>query len=244
MPSLPFGHLLVASIIAGLLGFGSVLLTPEQNKITTNVYLDTTNSTLTINETFTVDVVIEAVEPVNVYSGIVVFNSEKLRVEEINYNISIADLWAEEPWYSNGDGTISFVGGTTQAGGFTGKKSLLSITFSTVAAGEAIISMKDIRILKHDGLGTDSIVNSPLESIFTINQEKVGLEEKTTLSTPNIQTIQIVPQDKSTDLNGDGKQTVADISIFMTHLATQNLRSDFNTDGKVTLKDLSILMQD
>jgi hypothetical protein len=133
MSSLPLGQILAASIIAGLLGLGSVLLAPEQSQVATNIYLDTTSSTLSVDEIFTVNVIVEAFEPVNVYSGIVVFDSEKLHVEEINYNISIVDLWAEEPWYSNGDGTVSFIGGTTQAGGFTGKKSLLSISFRTIA---------------------------------------------------------------------------------------------------------------
>ena len=48
-------------------------------------------------------------------------------------------------------------------------------------------------------------------------------------------------KEQSPDLNDDGAQTIADVSIFMRHLATQNFRSDFNNDGVVNLVDASIL---
>jgi hypothetical protein len=54
-------------------------------------------------------------------------------------------------------------------------------------------------------------------------------------------TVSVLPTVPQTDLNNDGEQTIADVSIFMTDLITQNDRSDFNQDGTVDLKDLSIL---
>ena len=44
------------------------------------------------------------------------------------------------------------------------------------------------------------------------------------------------------DLNGDGKHTVADISIFLLNLSSDNPRFDFNLDGEVGAKDLSVIM--
>jgi hypothetical protein len=161
-------------------------------------------------------------------------------VKSIDYNTSIADLWAEEPWYSNGTGTVNFTGGTTRTGGFTGTGSLVTITFSTKATGEATIHMEEMQILAHDGLGTSVPVTVPIDVIFAISKEQLDFETRLETSIPG-PTLTVIPAPPQTDLNNDGKQSIADTSIFMTDLLKKNLRSDFNQDGTVNLKDLSIL---
>ena len=52
----------------------------------------------------------------------------------------------------------------------------------------------------------------------------------------------IVKERPSTDLNGDGRQSISDISIFMINMAGDDPRYDFNLDGAVNTKDLSILL--
>jgi hypothetical protein len=65
-----------------------------------------------------------------------------------------------------------------------------------------------------------------------------------TVATPASQAsvVAISEEPPSTDINGDGKQTIADMSIFMLHIMGSDLRYDFNQDGKVNTSDLSILM--
>jgi hypothetical protein len=195
-----------------------------------------------VGEIFTIEVIIDTHSAVNVFKGLVRFDSERLEVRSINYNTSIADLWAQEPWYSNGDGTISFIGGTTKIGGFNGKGTLVTVTFVTRAIGEAAINIEDMQILAHDGLGTTLPVSVPIDAVFAISTKQLESEMKlsTDVSGP---TVTVVAAPPDTDLNDDGNQTIADTSIFMTDIVTQNLRSDFNQDGAVTLKDLSILTQ-
>ncbi len=49
-------------------------------------------------------------------------------------------------------------------------------------------------------------------------------------------------QDKSPDLNGDGKVNLVDFSIFLLSWNTDDERPDFNSDGRVNLGDFSIML--
>lgn len=243
MFSFPLARLLTAAAIAGIIGVSGYLLGSNViNEEPVSVRLEPTHGTLAISETFSVRVVVESHIPVNVFKGLISFDPSKLSVRAIDYNTSIANLWAEEPWYSNGDGTINFTGGTTVPGGFMGKGSLITITFTAKAAGDVHVLMNEMRVLKHDGLGTEVPLPTPIDALFAVAPET--LHEETLLASPLPgPTITVMPEAPSTDLNHDGKHTIADISIFMIDLLTKNRRSDFNQDGFVTLKDLSILNQ-
>ena len=197
----------------------------------------------TVGEKIIVDIIVAADTPVNVFKGLINFDPSRLKVVSIDYNTSIADLWAELPWYSNGDGTLSFVGGTTRQGGFTGEGSLIKVVFETLEVGQTDVGLNEVRILKHDGLGSDEKVDKPIDAIFAI--ETPELEEEIVLrKDTEKQTLEVLPEPINTDLNQDGKKSFVDTSIFMADFATQNLRSDFNMDGKVNSTDLSVLMND
>lgn len=189
-------------------------------------------------DTFTVNIVVESSEPTNVFAGEVHFDPEILYIKGIDYNTSIADLWAELPWYSNGDGTLKFAGGTTRAGGFSGSDTLITIEFETLREGDGIISIHTPRVLRHDGLGTDIELAQSRDALFTVAETMPNLiTEKSEEST-----YRVAESAPSTDLNGDGKQSLADISIFMLHITSDDPQYDFNLDGDVTIKDLNILL--
>ena len=192
-----------------------------------------------LNETFTVEVLVEANTPVNVFQGDLAFGTEFLSVESIDYNNSVADLWTSEPWYSNGDGTINFAGGTTQPGGFTGSDTIVSVTFKTEKVGNARVNFEEVRILRHDGLGSDAAIPESVDALFTVQDDAAVIAEKSS----NKAKFYVMPNTTPTDLNGDNKQSLADLSMFMGDLAGGNPRSDFDANGKVNLSDLSILLQ-
>lgn len=240
MIQLPLGRFLIASVVAMILGYSSWQMFPASVTPTTDMRLEPASGTTVVGSTFVVDVVVSSAIPVNVFKGSILFDPQILSIETIDYNTSIADLWAELPWYSNGDGTMNFIGGTTQTGGFTGQGTLVTITFKTKTVGQANISMNEVRILKHDGLGSDAEVGAPIDAIFAVESEQ--LENETLVQKTAVgPRVVVIPKAPSTDLNGDGKQTILDVSIFMSDMATQNMKSDFNLDGKVNLVDLSIL---
>jgi len=244
MPQITLGRIIISTIIAIFSFFGvNSIFNIIDFTSAADIRIEPGSGNAAVGEKIIVDVIVNADTPVNVFKGLIKFDPNRLKVASIDYNTSIADLWAELPWYSNGEGTLNFIGGTTQTGGFTGEGSLIQITFETIDIGETEITLNDIRILKHDGLGSDDKVNKPLDAIFEIEapqlQEEVALDKKT-----ETEKIAVLPEPVNTDLNNDGKKNMVDTSIFMTDFATQNLRSDFNQDGKVNTVDLSIFMDD
>lgn len=237
---MPFVHVsrwIIGGVILAVLGLsGSMLIPPE-----TDMRIEPQRGSYLVGDTFKVDVVVSSETPVNVFKGEVRFDTRTLSIKSIDYNTSIADLWAERPWYENGAGTLNFIGGTTHHGGFIGTGNLITITFRTINEGPAAINIENVRILKHDGLGSDTDVAEPIDAIFTITEAE--LQEQTVLQKSVIgPTLQVVTERPNTDLNGDGQQSLTDMSIFMRDLATQNNRSDFNRDGKVNTADLSIIL--
>jgi hypothetical protein len=225
---------LIASAIIGFATLASVLFVPKDHQTGTTMYITPSELTIEKDRDFTIEVVVESDEAVNAFAGVLQFDETILKVSRIEYNTSIADLWTQEPWFAKGDGTIAFAGGTTRSGGFTGSGPLLSVTFTGKNATSTPLMLTSMRVLKHDGLGTDAQLRTSLDALFTIK--------------PVPGTGDIISQSKpaeiilTTDLNNDGATTIADVSMFMLQLASQNMRSDFNNDKKVTAADLSILL--
>ncbi len=232
---------LVASAIVAFLSLISFLVLPAVTEPVATMYIDPQRGVVTEGKELMVHLIVEANTPVNVFSGQIQFDPSKLEVTAIDYNTSIADLWAEKPWFANGEGTINFIGGTTQKGGFNGKGKLMTITFKTLSKGEAIIRFYDARILAHNGLGTDVPLSTPIDALFTINdgdtQVQTRVDPKYSEST-----VIITPSYAVTDLNHDGKQTIIDVSMFMQNMFTYSAERDFNGDGSINSQDLSVLL--
>ena len=237
MPSISLARILIAGLVTVV---GVAMVSNSVTSPNVDMYIEPATGVAVIGETFTIQIVVRSDIPVNVFKGSLTFSPDILTIQSIDYNTSIADLWAELPWYSNGDGTMNFTGGTTQPGGFSGEDTLIEITFLTKAIGQATIGMDEIRILQHDGLGSDAQLNAPIDAVFQV-EEKVLAEETVLEKSATGPQIQVLANQPDTDLNDDGREGILDISIFMSDLATQNLRSDLNQDGVVNLADFSIL---
>ncbi|MCA9361365.1 hypothetical protein KC845_02285 [Candidatus Kaiserbacteria bacterium] len=244
MPQIQIGRLLTAGVILAFTSLISVFMLTESDDIVADMKLNPTSGTYEINEEFEVLVEVSSKVPVNVFSGDIWYDPKILNVKSINYNTKVADLWAVEPWFENGDGTITFAGGTTKKNGFTGNGTLLNITFESIAEGEGSLQLVNSVILKHDGLGSETkLASDAIDAIFTIAPEQMA-EDIVAKPADNSGHIKTIKQKPSTDLNNDGKTTVVDVSIFMIHLSSQNKLSDFNQDNKVNTKDLSIILND
>lgn len=234
-----YGTLLGSAIVAFLSITGLIITAPESEH-TANMRIEPTEGQVGVGDTFIVDVIVESKIPVNVFKGEIDFDHDVLSVVSIDYNTSIANLWAELPWYENGDGTINFAGGTTRQGGFTGTGTLVTITFRTRTIGNTALHLHDTRILEHDGLGTDVAVEAPIDALFAVGNVNI---DKETVAIPKTTTsmIAVGSARRNTDLNNDGRQSMADISIFMLNMFSDAERFDFNMDGEVDEKDLSII---
>jgi hypothetical protein len=233
---------LVASALIGFFAITGFAVIPTLSDPLADMRIEPISRAVTLDDTFTIRVVVEASVPVNVFAGELFFDNDTLEVESINYNTSIADLWAERPWYSNGEGRLNFAGGTTRSGGFLGTADLLTITFRAKGEGSGSLVIHDATILQHDGLGTDAPLEAPIDALFTIDDEETAPVENIIAKDDSGSSYRVISELPSTDLNGDGKQSVADISIFMLNIAGNDPRFDFNLDGKVDTKDLNLIL--
>ncbi len=233
-----------AGVIFATLSVITVLFAPAEDlrEHEADMHIQPSAGQVRLEDDFTIEVVVDAHVPVNVFKGEVRFDPTYLVVDSINYNTSIADLWAELPWYENGEGTVSFAGGTTMKGGFMGSGSLITVTFRTLGSGDTTVHLEQARVLKHNGLGTDAILDETHDALFAIGDE-TSSTSKTVAEVPVTTTeLSIAKNPPSTDLNGDGKQTLSDVSIFILNMLGKDLRFDFNVDGIIDGKDMRIIM--
>lgn len=236
MLPLTFSRLLGASVVAAFIGLGSYFIHVSNPEATISV--QPTTATASVGGEIKVHVVVESSTPVNAFAGELHFDPTQLAVSRIDYNNSIADLWAEKPWYENGAGTINFAGGSTQPGGFVGSGILITVAFTTKSAGVSAVEISKAQILRHDGLGSDIPLNEPVDALFTITPDAAPVIEITSDRTQVV----VASEGVNLDLNNDGRVSLGDVSVFLQYLVTGDLRGDLNGDGRVSLTDMSILL--
>jgi len=225
-------------LLAGAI-FAFFALIGISDKPTAHTYITLVPNTTVVNigDTYATDVIVSSDTSVNVFAGTILFDPTIAVVEDITYNTSIANLWTEEPWYKNGDGTITFAGGTTQPGGFVGSGQLMTITFRSQQVGRQKLSLENVSILEHDGLGTETDVSSS-NILISIQNAPSPITNTYSTATP----VEVVVINKAFDLNGDGKIGLADVSAFFAAIINNDRRADFNNDGRVNTADLSMLL--
>ena len=137
---------LVGTAIIALGAILGITLVTDETLPEALIRIEPRERSLLVGDPLEIRIIVDSSVPVNVFAGELYFTHDVLRVSSIDYNTSIADLWAELPWYSNGDGVVHFGGGTTQQGGFVGSGTLINITFDTVAIGEGVVSLSGPKI--------------------------------------------------------------------------------------------------
>jgi hypothetical protein len=235
----PLRLLIAGAILATGVFTASVALAPGETE-EASLSLSPHKLMAAINTPIKLEVMISSDTPINAFMGEVVFDTSLFSVDKIEYNTDLADLWVTEPWYNKANNTIYFAGGTTRPGGFIGKDNLLTIYLSSQNTGETIIGIKNARILKHDGLGTDTVLAPGIDGIISLMKSDPS---STVAEIEDMETsVTISPLLPNYDVNNDGKVSLADIATFMLKLGSNELRFDFNQDGKVSTADLSLIL--
>lgn len=113
---------------------------------------------------------------INTIDVTVKFDPKKLSVIRPTGNKSIIGAWVAPPTYDNARGEIHLSGlipnGITASAGLIG-----TITFKAIGSGDAIVSIdKNIQILKNDGLGTTSSVESERGVYSIVPKTPQGIE--------------------------------------------------------------------
>ncbi|MEK7639093.1 MAG: cohesin domain-containing protein [Patescibacteria group bacterium] len=208
------------------------------------VYIDPPR--VTVNEgLFTLSVMVESHIPVNTFAGELHFDPSIVTVDVINYGSSIANLWVNAPTYENTTGTIYFVGGTTEAGGFVGSGTLFTVTFRAHRAAVTTVGFTKAEMLQSDGYGTPAELARLTDAIVTISPKPAILNQPPLHSSQeeDAGVTDEAPVTSDFDLNHDNEISFSDIGVFLEFLRTRNLLADFDKDGTVTERDMDILLE-
>ena len=128
-----------------------------------NIYFTSSSQNFYTDDTFIVEARIDSEEKINVVEGSFSFNKNVLNAKELSTGGSVFSLWAQQPSFSNDDGTIYFVGGTPE--GFQGQnKLILKAVFVAKNEGESkIVFVNDTVAFLSDGKGTKiQLIKNPL----------------------------------------------------------------------------------
>ncbi len=195
------------------------------------VRLETSAATVEAGSRFTVDVYAYAHVPVNAVDITLRFDSAAVEVLEVDRGQSVLTIWTEDPVIEKD--RVILRGGTFRRG-FIKEHKIASIDLKAKQTGQSDFKATDVMLLAGDGAGTPVSVAEALDSAVSLyiydentSPESIGVDV-------NVKIL--------TDLDGDGKVTLKDISAFMSSWHTKDKMYDFNGDGRMSFRDFSIIL--
>jgi hypothetical protein len=162
----------------------SVLLSGPAFASAGNITFSPTIGTYTTGKTFSVDVIVSNNQDnINAVSGLINFPTGVLQVVSLSKSGSILGLWAEEPAYSNTNGTISFEGVSLNPGFSGSQGKIITINFKAIQSGKASVVLKSGSVLANDGNATN-VLGTLGTALFTIKDQAEQPVVTKTASTP------------------------------------------------------------
>lgn len=197
------------------------------------VKLQTDNSIIQTGDRFLLDVYAYAHVPVNAVDITLGFDESAVEVLGVDRGQSVLTIWTEEPIIEKDK--IIMRGGTFRKG-FVGEHKIATIELEAKQSGQSEFIAAHVVLLAGDGKGTPVKIaesnNSKLELyIYDENTDPANIAVQVDFS--------IV-----TDIDGDGKVTLTDLSSFIGAWSNKSKVYDFNDDGKMSFKDFSIILAD
>jgi len=183
-------------------------------------------------ETFTIDVFAYAHVPVNALDVTIKFIPGSITILGVDQGESVLTIWTEEPKISNN--SISFGGGTYRRG-FLGRHRIGTINVAANVPGRTEFFISQAQLLAGDGSGTK------VATALSIKEAKRSFIIYDKDADPAAISAEF--QFKITaDIDGDGKVTLKDISVFMSAWYSRTTVYDFNNDQKMNFVDFSIIL--
>jgi hypothetical protein len=110
--------------------------------------------------------------PLNAIEGVISYDETKLTFTRGSAQSSIIRFWVERPHVCQ-EGLVCFSGITP--GGFSGTQNeIVTLEFVPREEGTTTIAVQALRVLAHDGKGTDVAVNSPAVEVEVSALERTG----------------------------------------------------------------------
>ncbi len=211
---------------------GAALITSTEASY---IKLKANKSVLQAGEQFSIDVYAYAHVPVNAVDVTIKFEEEAVSVKSVDKGQSVLTIWTQEPEVKNGQ--VILRGGTFRKG-FLGEHKIATIELEAKQSGESEFIAENVTLLAGDGKGTPVTVAEATDSSLSLyivdqNEDPKNIAVNVTL-------------DIKTDIDGDGKVGIRDVSAFLGvwSSSTTDKIYDFNNDGKMSFKDFSIILAD
>ena len=126
--------------------------------------LSPSSGNYSVGDTIKIKIIVSSDTPVNAVSSKISFSNYILSLSSISKSGSIISLWAQEPTFSNGDGTINLEG--VILNGYTGNYGeVATLIFKAKREGQAEIKFSSASVLANDGNGTEVISGNKPSSI-------------------------------------------------------------------------------
>tara|TARA_B100000508_G_scaffold37715_2_gene29513 strand:- start:15667 stop:16344 length:678 start_codon:yes stop_codon:yes gene_type:complete len=214
--------------LAGLLGAAVITSTDVSY-----VRLETASSVVEAGQQFSIDVYAFAHVPVNAVDITVSFESGAVEVEGVDTGQSVLTIWTEDPIIEKDKVTLR--GGTFRRG-FLNEHLIARIDLKAKQTGAQQVLVSDVMLLAGDGEGSfvETSTSSDSSVSLFVYDENVDPDSISV----NV-AVRIV-----TDIDGDGKVSLKDVSAFMAAWSSREIVYDFNNDGKMTFRDFSIILAD
>lgn len=210
--------------------FGAAAVSTSQQSY---IRLESTESTIEAGKRFTLNVYANAHVPVNAVDVTLKFDPKAVKVMEVDRGQSVLTIWTQDPIIQ--ENSVILRGGTFKRG-FIGEHKIASIDLLALSTGQSSLSATNVVLLAGDGKGTPVTVGQNDKSSVNL----YIYDENTSLESIGVNVaIKII-----TDIDGDGKVSLKDISAFMAAWANKDVSYDFNGDGKMTFRDFSIILAD
>ncbi len=214
-----------------ILGFAVILGANTISSQSSYVRLEANTTTIRAGDRFSLEVFAYAHVAVNAVDISLSFNPKNVEVLGVDKGQSVLTIWTEEPKIESDK--VILRGGTFRRG-FIGEHKIATIELRAKDTGQTSFSTGDVMLLAGDGQGT------PV-SVSETNDSKLSLYVYDENESPDNIGV-TVEVNLLTDLDGDGKVSLRDISAFMSAWASRSESFDFNGDGRMTFRDFSIIL--
>jgi hypothetical protein len=195
------------------------------------IRLQTDKTTVKAGDHFTLDVYAYANVPVNAVDVTLKFKEGSVEVIGVDKGQSVLTIWTQEPVVEKDRVVIS--GGTFRKG-FVGEHKIATLNLVAKQTGQSTFSAADVQLLAGDGKGTEVKTTTTDDSSLSF----YVYDEKTDPAKIGVNVaVGIV-----SDIDGDGKVSLKDVSAFMGAWTNSSHLYDFNGDGKMTFGDFSIIL--
>jgi hypothetical protein len=219
-----------------VLGLAAVLSASALNSVSYSyIRIAPSTTTLASGDRFSVGIYVNAHVPVNAVDISLSFSETAVEIIGIDKGESVITLWTEDP--SAKDGVITLRGGTFQRG-FRGEHLIATVNMKAKQTGQAEFSIANLSLLAGDGKGTPVLTGQPQQSKANIVVLAPGASDDEEVSNISADiALHIV-----TDIDGDGRVSLKDISAFLGAWHGRTAVYDFNNDGKMTFRDFAIIL--